>query len=263
MRILVEGQSVYASTGGRAHQAGAPLVVFLHGAGMDHSVWSLQSRWFAHHGFRVLAVDLPGHGASEGSPLPDIPALAAWTAALIEAQGGKARLVGHSMGALVALATAARYPELIEGLALVGVGARMPVSPDLLGAAQANNHDAVDMVAIWGLGATAVRGGGPSPGLWMLGGAERLLERAAPGVLHADLAACNAHGQAEADAARVACPTALVLGERDLMTPAKSGLALAGKIAGAKATVIAGAGHTMTVEKPDETLAALKAWARG
>jgi len=136
------------------------------------------------------------------------------------------------------------------------------VSPDLLAAAEANKHDAVDMVAIWGLGASAVRGGSPAPGLWMLGGAERLLERAAPGVLHADLAACNAYGQAEADAAKVACPAALVLGERDMMTPAKSGLALAAKIAGAKATVIPGAGHTLMVEKPDETLAALKAWAR-
>lgn len=261
MRILVEDKSVFASSGGRAHEPDAPLVVFLHGAGMDHSVWTLQSRWFAHHGFRVLAVDLPGHGGSEGSPLPDIPALAAWTAALISAQGGKARLVGHSMGALVALATAARYPESIEGIALVGVGAKMPVHPDLLAAAKANHHDVIDMIALWGLGGAAVMGQSPPPGTWMLGGILRLLERAAPGVIHTDMFACNAYGQTEADAAKVACPTALVLGERDLMTPAKSGLALASKIAGAKATVIPGAGHMLMVERPDETLAALKAWA--
>jgi pimeloyl-ACP methyl ester carboxylesterase len=128
----------------------------------------------------------------------------------------------------------------------------------LLAAAKAGDHGAVDMVAIWGLGAAATRGGAPSPGMWMLGGAERLLERAAPGVLHADLSACNAYGDAESDAPRIKCPTFFVVGERDMMTPAKSGLALAARIVGAKTTVVPGAGHMLTVERPDETLQALK-----
>ena len=258
MRIDVEGQSIFAATGGRAHEAGAPLIVFLHGAGMDHSVWSLQSRWFAYHGLSVAAVDLPGHGASAGPCLTDIDGFAEWTAALIGALGGKARLVGHSLGALIALATAARRPERVEALALVGVAAKMPVHPDMLAAAKANEHDAIDMVAIWGLGGPATRGSSPAPGLWMLGGVERLLERAPPGALYADLNACNAYGQAEADAARVRCPTRLVLGERDMMTPAKSGRALAARISGATATVIPGAGHMMMIEYPDATLAALQ-----
>ncbi len=264
MKIEVEGRQVFATTGGAEPDPSLPLIVFLHGAGMDHSVFALQSRWFAHHGWRVLAVDLPGHGHSEGPALSDIPTLAAWAAELIRGQGGKATLVGHSMGALLALACAARYPERVTGLGLIGVAEKMPVHADLLDAAKADHHDAVDMVAIWSLGGPATRGGSPSPGQWMLGGAERLLEQAPPGVLHTDLAACNAYGGVSEDAGNTRCPTVLVLGERDMMTPAKSGAALAAKIAGAKLTIVPGAGHMLMVERPAETLAALRAgFARG
>jgi pimeloyl-ACP methyl ester carboxylesterase len=260
MEVIVDGRKVFAATGGRASPASAPLIVFLHGAGMDHSVWALQTRALASAGFRVAAVDLPGHGASEGPPLDGIAALADWAAALIAALGGKAALVGHSMGALIALAAAARHGDRVSKMALVGVGARMPVHPGLLAAAKAGNHAAVDMVSLWGLGAASKRGGSPSPGLWMLGGVSRLLELAGEGVLHADLALCNAYGEAEADAARVRCPTLLVLGERDQMTPLKSGRALAGLIAGSKVHVVAGAGHMPMVETPDETLETLRAF---
>ena len=259
MPFEVDGKPVFATTGGRPHNPGEPLVVFLHGAGMDHSVFALQSRWFAPHGWRVLAVDLPGHGASEGPFLTDIGALAQWTARLIAGQGGKAALVGHSMGALIALATAARFPESVSAIGLIGVGEKMPVHPDLLAAAKAGDHDAVDMVSIWGLGSTATRGGNPTPGQWMLGGAERLLERAPPGALYADLAACNAYTGSVADAGRIICPAVFVLGERDMMTPAKSGLALATKIPRANVTIVPGAGHMLPIERPAETLRALGA----
>jgi pimeloyl-ACP methyl ester carboxylesterase len=258
MQMIVQSAKVFAATGGRDSAASAPLVVFLHGAGMDHSVWALPARALAYAGYRVLAVDLPGHGASEGPPLTSVAALADWTAALIEAAGGPAALVGHSMGALIALATAARHPEGVSRIALVGVGVRMPVHPDLLAAAKADDQDAVDMVSLWGLGGPATRGGSPSPGLWMLGGVSRLLERAPEGALYADLAACNAYSEAQADAALVRCPALLLLGEGDQMTPLKSGRALAEKIAGATTRVLAGAGHMPMIEKPDETLDALR-----
>jgi pimeloyl-ACP methyl ester carboxylesterase len=169
----------------------------------------------------------------------------------------RASLVGHSMGALVALAAAARAPERVARLALVGVAAKMPVHPDLLAAANADDHAAVDMVSLWSLGGAA-RGGCPTPGLWMLGGAERLLEQSPPGVLHTDLAACNAYSGALEAAAKVAAPTTLILGERDMMTPLKSGRALAEAISGARVTVLKGAGHLPMAEAPRETLPALK-----
>jgi pimeloyl-ACP methyl ester carboxylesterase len=258
MRLEVDGRIVFASSGGKPHEPGQPLIVFVHGAGMDHSVWALQSRWIAHHGRNVLAVDLPGHGGSDGPPLLDIGALADWTARLIAAAGApRAALVGHSMGALIAIETAARH-ERVASLTLIGVAGKMPVHPDLLDAAAAYSRDAIAMVSLWSLGAAATRGGNPAPGLWMLGETERLLERAAPGVLHADLAACDNYSGAVAAAARVRCPTTLILGERDQMTPPKMGRALALEIAGAKTIVLAGAGHMPMLERPDEILDALK-----
>ena len=236
-----------------------PLAIFLHGAGMDHSVWALHSRWFAYHGHRVLAVDLPGHGRSAGPPLARIAAAADWTARLVEAfGGGPALLIGHSMGALIAMETAANHPAFVSRLALIGAAATMPVHPDLLAAAAANHPDAIAMVSLWGLGAHATLGGNFAPGQWMLGGVVRLLERAAPGVLHNDLAACNAYQDGAATAPRVACPTVIVIGEKDMMTPLKAGRALAAQIKGARAVTLRSAGHMLMAEKPDETLAALR-----
>ena len=260
MRLIVDGNEIFAATGGRDFDLALPAVVFLHGAGMDHSVWALLARAFAHHGFGVLAPDLPGHGRSAGAPLASIAALAEWTAALIDAAGLRAaRLVGHSMGSLIALETAVRHPQKVAGLGLIAAAATVPVSADLLAAAKANDHAAIDMVAIWGNGYRATLGGCEAPGLWMLGGAERLLERARPGVLFADLFACNAYQDGLAAAAKVAAPTVLILGSRDLMTPPKGGKALAAAIAGACLTVLEGAGHLLMTERPNEVLAALRA----
>jgi pimeloyl-ACP methyl ester carboxylesterase len=234
-------------------------VVFLHGAGMDHSVWALLARAFASHGFNALAPDLPDHGHSGGAALASIPALADWTAALIAAAGASsARLVGHSMGSLIALETAARHPQKVAALALIATAAPMRVSDDLLNAAKANDHAAVDMIALWGEGYRATLGGSETPGLWMLGGAERLLERSHPGVIYADLAACNDYADALSAAAKVTAPSLVILGSRDLMTPAKSGKAVAAAIPGCRVEIIDGAGHILMSERPEEVLAALR-----
>jgi pimeloyl-ACP methyl ester carboxylesterase len=259
MQLTVNGTDTFIATGGKAFDPFLPTVVFLHGAGMDHTAWALHDRWFAHHGYNVLAPDLPGHGRSSGKPLASIAEMADWTAALLDAAGAaNAKLIGHSMGSLIALETAARHPAKVSGLALVGTAAAMTVGPDLLKAAEANNHDAVDMVSIWGLGYLAGLGGSLAPGLWMHGGAQRTLERCKPGVLFNDLAACNAYQNAVTAAATVKVPATLVLGERDMMTPAKAGKALAAALPGSRTVVLAGAGHIMMAERPDELLAALQ-----
>lgn len=258
MILTVDGAEIFATTGGKAFNPELPLVIFLHGAGFDHSMWALFSRWFSHHDYSVLAPDLPGHGKSKGTLIPTISGMADWTIKLIEATGAKkAGLVGHSMGSLIALDAAARYPDKISALSLIGVGGAMPVSPDLLNAAKDNNHDAIDMVSIWGFGFAAGLGGSQAPGLWMLGGGMRVLERDAPGVLHNDLAACNDYKTAIEAAAKITAPTTLILGERDMMTPLKSGKQLATAIAGSKPVVLPGAGHMLTAERPDDVLKAL------
>jgi len=259
MQLSVNGIDTFVATGGQPFDPSLPAIVFIHGAGFDHSVWALQSRWFAHHGFAVLAPDLPGHGRTPGDPLKTIGEMADWTAALIAASGATtAELIGHSMGSLIALETAARHPARVSALRLIGTAATMTVGPDLLKAAEANDHDAIDMVTIWGLGPTAEIGGNLAPGLWMHGGALRVLEATKPGVLFNDLAACNAYDNALAAAATVTVPATVIIGERDMMTPAKAGKALAAALPNARIVVLRGAGHTMMTERPDELLMALR-----
>ncbi|WP_431854848.1 alpha/beta fold hydrolase [Azospirillum sp.] len=260
MDLTVNGAPVFAHTGGRPFDPDLPSVVLIHGAGMDHTVWSLQSRYLAHHGRSVLAVDLPGHGRSGGAPLGTIAAMADWVMALLDAAGAaNAVLVGHSMGALVALDAAARHPDRMSGLALLGVAERMPVHPDLLKAAADNDPLAIDLVTGWGFGPRGHVGGNPAPGLALLPAGRRLMGRQAPGVLGIDLAACNAYAQGAEAAARVACPALFLLGALDRMTPAKAGKALAALVRGGTATVLPNIGHMVMVEAPDATTDALAA----
>lgn len=258
IRLDVDGRAVAAATGGVGFDPGLPAVVFVHGAGMDHTVWALQSRYLAHRARAVLAVDLPGHGGSDGPPLSSVPALADWLAELIEAAGlSTAAVVGHSMGALAALECAARHPDRVRALGLLGVAARMPVHPKLLEAAEANASEAAGMIVAWGHGTRAQLGGHCAPGTWLTGSALRLLERAAPGMLHTDLAACDGYRQGLEAAGRVQCPALVVLGGEDRMTPAKAGRELAGAIAGAQVVELPAAGHMMMTECPEATLRAL------
>jgi pimeloyl-ACP methyl ester carboxylesterase len=259
VRINVDGRAVFATTGGADFDAAKPVVIFLHGAGFDRTAWRLQTRFFAHHGRAVLAVDFPGHGWSEGPPLASIAALADWTARLIEAAELKsAALVGHSMGALVALDTAGRYPDKVRALGLCGIATEMPVHPEMLESAKANTVKVQELMTFWGMGNALHKGGMVSPGLWMRRESLAVLAGNRPDVIHADLAACNAYKDASARGAAVKCPTVLVLGDGDLMTPAAKARPLAAAIAGSKTVVIPDCGHFMMVERPDETLDALK-----
>lgn len=259
MRVVVNGSDTHVAAGGKKFDPALPAIVFLHGAGMDHSVWALLARSFAHHGFGVLAPDLPGHGRSAGTPLSSIADLADWTAAFMDAAGvAAARIIGHSMGTLIAIETAARHAGKVSGLGLIATAAPMRVSDDLLNAAKADDHAAIDMMSIWGEGYRATLGGSLAPGLWMLGGAERLLERARPGVIFADLSACNTYTDALAAAAKVTVPSIVIQGSRDVMTPFKGGKAIAAAIAGCRLAMIEGAGHMLMSERPEDVLAALR-----
>jgi pimeloyl-ACP methyl ester carboxylesterase len=256
MEFVVDGRRVFAATGGKKFDPAKPSVVFLHGAGMDHTVWTLQTRYFAHHGRNALALDLPGHGRSEGPGLTSIAAMADFVARACAALGiAEPALAGHSMGALVALDYASRFKA--RALALLGAAEAMPVHPKLLDAARKGDHAAIDMIAEWGFGRAAQLGGAQAPGTWMVGGGVRLLETAKGPALADDLAACDAHKTAAAAAAKIVCPTLVLIGSTDRMTPPAGGRALAGRIAGARIVEIPGAGHMMMVEKPDATLDAL------
>jgi len=270
MIVTVQGKAAYAYTGGKRFDAARPTAVFIHGAQHDHSVWALQSRYFAHHGFNVLAVDLPGHCRSEGPAKTSIEALADWLADLLDAVGAPAAVtVGHSMGSLVALDFAGRYPARALGAALVATAVPMVVSDALLDAARHRESEAIDLVNRWSHSTIAAKPSCPGPGFWLHGVNQRLMERVAargePHLFHTDFSACNAYTQGLERAARVHCPVRLVLGAKDMMTPPRATRSLVDTLKAAGATVdvvTLDAGHALMSEQPDATLDALFAFAQ-
>jgi pimeloyl-ACP methyl ester carboxylesterase len=254
----VDGKRAFAYTAAHELDPTKPTVAFVHGAGLDHSSFGLQSRYFGYHGRNVLAVDLPGHGRSEGPPIPSIGGIADWLSHVLEKTNTRqCSVIGHSMGALVALEFAARCPAQSERIALIGVGYPMKVTEVFLEAARTNDYAAFDMSTIWGHAAQVPLGSNPNPGMWMYGDALARLERLAPGVLYNDLKACNDYGGGEESAARVKCPVLLILGRRDVMTPPRAARLLQEKIAGSRTVELAPSGHALMAEAPDATLDAL------
>jgi pimeloyl-ACP methyl ester carboxylesterase len=258
MKLQIDGHEVFCATGGKEFDPALPTTVFIHGASFDRTVWKLQARYFAWHGSNVLAVDLPGHGNSAGAPLETIEAMADWLIRVLDAAGvAKAAMVGHSMGGQVALDCAGRHGDRVRALALLGGALAIPVNGMLLDPAAANDHLAYDLLNVWGYGRRAQLGVHRMPGLWMMKGGLRIMERAAKGLLSTDLLATNAYDGAGA-AAAVSCPTLVVIGEKDMMTPAKAGRALVEAIPGAASVMFPGLGHIMLEEDPDATLDALR-----
>ena len=261
MELDVGGSKVYAYTGTRPLDPARPSVVFVHGAANDHSVWLLQSRYFAHHGRNALAVDLPGHGRSAGPALRSVEAIADWLPRVLDAARiAKASLVGHSLGALAALACAARHPDRVERIALCGPAVPMEVSEGLLAAAKADDHVAYELINGWSTSPGKQIGGNTVPGMWLMGNAIRLMERTPKGVLHTDLVACNEWQGGLAAAAGVRCPSLVVIGARDLMAPPRATKALVEALRGARVVTLPDTGHAMMAEQPDAVLDALRSF---
>lgn len=255
MNLTVDDRKAYVYTANHAVDATMPTVMFIHGAASDHSVWSLQSRYFAYHGWNALAVDLPGHGKSAAPPCASVGEAADWIVRLLDAaQVRQAVLVGHSLGSLIALEAASRHPSRVTRLVLVGSVVPMPVSEPLLQASSANDHVAYDMINVFSHSAAAQMGGNRVPGLWMMGSSMRLMERSGPGVLHTDFSACNDYVTGLEAAQNVKCPALLILGKRDLMTPMKAAADLIAKLPGARVAALEGSGHALMEEKPDAVL---------
>ena len=258
MQFIAQGYPAYAYAGGKAFDASLPTLVFIHGAAFDHSVWQWQSRYFAHHGFSVLAVDLPGHGRSPGALRNSIADYAEWIAAMLDAVGvPRAAIVGHSMGSLIALETALRHGPRVTKLALVGTSAPMPVSDAFIAAAREEPAVGQEMEAVWGHSRLTQLASSAIPGASLLSASRRLNARSKPDALHAALDACNSY-RVDADRLKqLAMPTLVVAGKRDQMTQLKAGKALAASIPGAQFATL-DAGHSMMSEAPRELLAALR-----
>ena len=263
MELVVNGHRTWCYTGGKTLDAAKPTVVFVHGVLHDHSVWILQSRWFANHGWNVLALDLPGHCKSEGPPPASVEEAADFVIALLDAAGvDKAALVGHSFGSLIALEAAARAPERITHLALVGTAYPMVVSPALLDGALNDPQRTIALVNNLSHSLLAPPPSSLGPGTWLYGSSRALMRRVLASnreanVFHIGFKACNDYANGEAAIAAVRCPVLFLLGAADQMTPPRATRTLTGKAPGAKVVTV-NAGHALLSEAPDATLFALK-----
>lgn len=258
MELSVNGQSTYLYTGARAFDAALPSVMFVHGAGLDHSVWILQSRWFAHHGYNALAVDLPGHGRSQGEALGSIEKMGTWIWQCLDAlKVANAHIIGHSMGSLAALDAAAIAPERALFTGLLGIAVPMPVSDTLIDAARDDLAAAINMITLWGHGFSAQIGGNQAPGMWMMGSASHLLARSHSGVLHQDLLACKAYSAGLKRAQLITNPVLVVLGKQDIMASPRGAKPLLQALVNGSSVLLDRCGHLMMAEQPDRVLDAL------
>lgn len=266
MDLRVRGNTAYAYTGGKAFDPARPALVFVHGVLNDHSVWSLQSRYLAHHGWNVLVPDQPGHGRSGGRPPDSVEDGANWLLELLAAAGvTRAVLVGHSLGSLIALEAASRAqqrgaPEILR-LALVGTAFPMRVSPALLETALKEPLRAIDQVSQYSHSTLAPPPSALGPGTWLYGTSRALMRRLLAGnrevnLLHQGFSICDRYAGGVEAARSLRCPLLFVLGGADQMTPPKAAQPL---IAAAvqPAVVTLAAGHDLMLEAPEGTLQAL------
>ena len=260
MRIDINGNEVFYGTGSGTPSDAANTLIFVHGAGFDHTIWVMPARYFARHGWRVVALDLPGHGRSQGQALTSIAQMADWLAQVIDAvsPNQQASVVGHSMGSLVAMSLAARHANKVQKLALLGTSAPMPVADVLMNAALDNDQAAIDMTNTWSHSARGSLGSSQNPGVSNLHIGERLLQQAGAGVFHTDLAACN--GFTADGLAEVKQPTLVIIGDEDKMTPPRAGLAVADQLPHVQQRRLAGCGHSMLSEQPNQVLDELAAF---
>ena len=234
MKFKVNNEEVFASTGGRPFDKNKPLIIFIHGSGLTHMCWVLQTRYFAFHGYSVLALDLPGHGLSTGKSLTSIEDMADWISDVIDAVGFKeASLVGHSQGCLVAVECTSRYPEKVKTLTLMGGAGAIPMNPEF--------------------------GGHPVPGLYHLNTGSQLVQsKEIKDTLGVDFRACQNYTNGFDAAKKLNLPTLSILADKDRMCRLKDGQKLADLIKGSEVHVIENCGHMMLLEEADKTLSILK-----
>jgi pimeloyl-ACP methyl ester carboxylesterase len=267
MKLTVLGHEAYAYTGGKPFDPAKPTVVMIHGVLNDHSVWILQSRYLAHHGWNVLAVDLPGHCRSGGDAPASVEQAADFVAALLDAAGvARAALVGHSWGSLIALETAGRLKDRISHLVLVGTAFPMKVSPVLLETSLNEPMKALEMINVFSRATLAAPPSALGPGTWVYGASMALGKRVLASntqvnLFHRGFTACDQYANGLQAMANVTCPVLFLLGAQDQMTTPKAAQSLvqqARESGKALSVVTVPMGHHQMNESPEETLKALK-----
>ncbi len=260
MKLSVNGHQTHVATGGKHFDERLPTVLFLHGSGLDHRSWALQTRWFAYNGFSVLAPDFPEHSLSEGHACTSIEQSGEWLAELLEAVDvQQVHIVGHSQGFLSALELAKLRPNLIRSIAGIGTAAAIPVNPALIDTAKSSSVKAAEMMLQWGFGNQMHMGASPTPGMQPIAIGRQIMGN---NPLAIDLQCCADYSGGLDALSYIESPSAMILAGQDKMTPLKAGLKVAENL-NAKLTVLENYGHMLPIEAPKQVLNALREFILG
>ncbi len=247
MIFQLENKNIHASDSGQGIDINKDTIVFLHGSGLSHIVWSLAEQFFSSKNYNVLSIDLPGHGNSDGPCLDSIEKIADWMEKVFDKLKLKNLiLVGHSQGCLEILEYSSRYKERLKKLVFVGGSNKMPVHPDLIELAQSGHSDAVKLMMKWGYeGSKKFIGGNP---------VEKIIQspRDISEILAVDLNACNDYSNGSEAAKVIDLPSMLIFGELDKMVNLEAGKKFSNLIKNSTTHVIKGCGHMIMIEKAFE-----------
>ena len=247
MIFQIENKNVHASDAGQGIKNEKDTIVFLHGSGLSHIVWSLTEQFFSNKNFNVLSIDLPGHGNSDGPCLENIEKISDWMEKVfIELNLKKVILVGHSQGCLEILEYAHKYKSRIKKIVFIGGSYRMPVNQDLIDLAKNGDKDAVKLMMKWGFkDSKKFIGGNP---------VEKIIQspRDISEILATDLIACNNYSNGLDAAKSIDCPTMLVFGSDDKMLNIEIGKKFANLIKDSSIHIISDCGHMIMIEKAFE-----------
>jgi len=228
-------------------------LLLIHGSGGDHMHWPHQVRHLPD--INVFAIDLPGHGRSEGQGRDTVDAYADFTAAFVSALNlNKVTLAGHSLGGAIAQSLAFRVPEWLARIILVGTGARLRVAPGMIDGVLSDFHVAANLICEYAYG--------PDAPASLVQAARETLLKVDPKVVHGDFSACDQFDVME-KISEISLPTLVISGAADQMTPAKYGEYLYQHIPGARFSVIEDGGHMMGLEKPEALAECMVNFLRG
>ena len=247
MIFQIENKNIHASDAGQGIDLGKETIVFLHGSGLSHIVWSLTEQFFSNKNFNVLSIDLPGHGNSDGPCLDTIEKIADWLEQVfISLNLEKLTLVGHSQGCLEILEYASKYKNRLKKIVFIGGSNKMPVHSDLIDLAKNGDSDAVKLMMKWGYeGSKKFIGGNP---------VEKIIQspRDIREILAVDLVACNNYKNGTDAAKSIECPSLFIFGSLDKMVNLEAGKKFSNLVKNSKVHVIEGCGHMIMIEKAFE-----------
>ena len=247
MIFQIENKNIHASDAGQGIDLGKETIVFLHGSGLSHIVWSLTEQFFSNKNFNVLSIDLPGHGNSDGPCLDSIEKIADWLEQVfISLNLEKLTLVGHSQGCLEILEYASKYKNRLKKIVFIGGSNKMPVHSDLIDLAKNGDSDAVKLMMKWGYeGSKKFIGGNP---------VEKIIQspRDIREILAVDLVACNNYKNGTDAAKSIECPSLFIFGSLDKMVNLEAGKKFSNLVKNSTVNVIEGCGHMIMIEKAFE-----------